>query len=159
MRGPVAGFESLLQPVVHSFLQVREEIEALAGSVAAEHVFSRPGGAASIAFHLRHIAGATDRLLTYARGGSLTPEQLATLKSEGAETGESIETIVAATVAQIERALEQVRATSLDELLTERRVGRAGLPSNTLGLLFHAAEHATRHAGQAITTAKILAGG
>jgi len=27
-----------------------------------------------------------------------------------------------------------------------------------LGLLFHAAEHATRHVGQAITTAKILAG-
>ena len=36
--------------------------------------------------------------------------------------------------------------------------GRAGLPTTTLGLLFHAAEHSTRHAGQAISTAKILAG-
>jgi len=27
-----------------------------------------------------------------------------------------------------------------------------------MGLLFHAAEHCTRHAGQAITTARILSG-
>jgi hypothetical protein len=27
-----------------------------------------------------------------------------------------------------------------------------------LGLLFHAAEHSTRHAGQLVTTAKIIAG-
>jgi uncharacterized damage-inducible protein DinB len=32
------------------------------------------------------------------------------------------------------------------------------LPSTTLGLLVHAAEHATRHMGQAITTARILGG-
>ena len=35
-------------------------------------------------------------------------------------------------------------------------VGRAGLPTTVLGLLFHAAEHSTRHAGQAITTALLL---
>jgi uncharacterized damage-inducible protein DinB len=44
-----------------------------------------------------------------------------------------------------------------DQLLDYRGVGRAQLPSNVLGLLFHAAEHSTRHAGQLITTAKILA--
>jgi len=52
-----------------------------------------------------------------------------------------------------------LRGTSRDLLLDERKVGRAGLPSTVLGLLFHAAEHSTRHVGQAITTAKILAGG
>jgi uncharacterized damage-inducible protein DinB len=60
--------------------------------------------------------------------------------------------------AQIERALEQLRATRSDELTAERRVGRAGLPTTVVGLLFHAAEHCTRHAGQAVTTARILAG-
>ena len=60
--------------------------------------------------------------------------------------------------ASIERALEQLRTTTRDDLLTARKVGRAGLPTTTLGLLFHAAEHSTRHAGQAISTAKILAG-
>jgi uncharacterized damage-inducible protein DinB len=59
--------------------------------------------------------------------------------------------------AAIDRALEQLRMTQPERLLDERRVGRAGLPSNMLGLLFHAAEHSTRHLGQAITTARMLA--
>jgi uncharacterized damage-inducible protein DinB len=41
-------------------------------------------------------------------------------------------------------------------LLEFRGVGRAQLPSNVLGLLFHAAEHASRHTGQVVTTAKIV---
>ena len=45
-----------------------------------------------------------------------------------------------------------------ESLLEPREVGRLRLPSTTLGLLFHAAEHATRHAGQALTTARILTG-
>ena len=158
MRGPVSGYEALLQPVVHAFLQVREELEALAPKVPQGQLFATPGGAASIAFHVRHIGGATDRLLTYARGEALTAEQFATLKAEGLDNGEPIEAMLAGTMAQIGRALEQVRRTGLDDLLTERKVGRAGHPTTTLGLLFHAAEHATRHSGQALTTAKILTG-
>jgi uncharacterized damage-inducible protein DinB len=60
---------------------------------------------------------------------------------------------------QIDRALDQVRGTTREQLLDFRGVGRARLPSNVLGLLFHAAEHSTRHTGQLITTAKILAAG
>jgi uncharacterized damage-inducible protein DinB len=55
----------------------------------------------------------------------------------------------------IDNAMDQLRATSRDSLLEECRVGRAGLPATVLGLLFHAAEHTTRHVGQAITTALI----
>ncbi len=158
MRGPVAGYEALLQPLVHSLLQVREDLEGLAARVPAGHVFARPGGAGSIAFHVRHIGGATDRLLTYARGESLTASQITALKAESQETTETLGEIVAGTLERLEHALMQIRQTTLDDLLTERKVGRAGLPSNTLGLLFHAAEHATRHAGQAMTTAKVLGG-
>jgi uncharacterized damage-inducible protein DinB len=58
----------------------------------------------------------------------------------------------------IDRALEQLRRTDTGALLVMRGVGRRQLPSTTLGLLFHAAEHSTRHVGQAITTARILRG-
>jgi uncharacterized damage-inducible protein DinB len=58
--------------------------------------------------------------------------------------------------ASIDRALQQLASTSKDSLLDERKLGRAGLPTNVLGLLFHAAEHCTRHVGQAITTARIV---
>ncbi len=160
LRGTVDGFEPLLMPVVHALLQVREDLVSLAARVPDEQVWNRPGGAASIGFHIRHTGGALDRLFTYARGESLTEAQKTFLRTEG-EPGsppEGIAALVAGASAVIDRALGQLRATSAADLLTARRVGRAGLPSTTLGLLFHAAEHSTRHAGQAITTAKILAG-
>ena len=56
----------------------------------------------------------------------------------------------------IERALNQVLTTRVETLDEPRSVGRAGLPSTVRGLLFHAAEHAQRHAGQIATTAKIV---
>jgi uncharacterized damage-inducible protein DinB len=67
--------------------------------------------------------------------------------------------VAAETLATLDRALGQVRATPVDTLLEPRQVGRAGLPSTVIGLLVHVAEHTTRHVGQAITTAAILRGG
>lgn len=159
-RGPVPGFSPLLMPVVHSLIQVKEDLERLVGIVPAEHLWQRPGGAASIAFHVSHTGGALDRLLTYARGESLTDAQRAAARAEGrpADPPATLGALVADVDAILERAFDQLRATNPDALLEERKVGRAGLPSNVLGLLFHAAEHCTRHVGQAITTAKILAG-
>jgi hypothetical protein len=159
-RGPVAGYEPMLMPVVHALLQVREDLGRLGARVAVEHVWARPGGAASIGFHVRHTGGALDRLFTYARGEMLSAEQRTALRGEedpgapAATVGELIDEVNRT----IDAALAQLRNTSVSTLLDERRVGRAGLPSTVLGLLFHAAEHSTRHAGQAITTARILAG-
>jgi uncharacterized damage-inducible protein DinB len=159
-RGPVAGFEPLLMPVAHAFLQAQEDVRALADRIRPDQAWERPGGAASIAFHIRHLGRATDRLLTYARGGALDDAQRAALRAEATdeEPRPSLQSMIDEAVAHLERALEQVKETARESLLEERKLGRAGLPTTTLGLLFHAAEHATRHAGQAITTAKILAG-
>lgn len=160
-RGAVPGFEPLLMPVVHALIQVREDLERLAATVPPSAVWQRPGGAASIGFHLRHTGGALDRLFTYARGESLSDAQRATAREEGVagDPPAALGAIVVDVKRTIDAALEQLRATPRDVLLEPRRVGRAGLPSTVLGLLFHAAEHSTRHVGQAITTAKILAGG
>ena len=155
-RGPVPGYEPLLMPVAHSLLQVREEIDLLTTGLTDEQLWMQPFPAASIGFHIRHIGGSTDRLLTYARGASLTPEQLAAAKREATEHPPR-EALLAEVHAALDRALEQVRTTPVGSLLEERKVGRAGLPSTTIGLLFHAAEHATRHAGQALTTARVVA--
>ncbi len=148
-------------PLVHTLLQVREDLDRLAASVPADHVWQRPGGAASIGFHVRHTGGALDRLFTYARGEALTDAQRAAAREESAsgDPPAALAAVVADVGRIIDRAMDQLRNTSRQALLEERRVGRAGLPSNVLGLLFHAAEHCTRHVGQAITTAKILAGG
>jgi hypothetical protein len=56
----------------------------------------------------------------------------------------------------VEGALAQVRATPREALLEPREVGRRRLPSTVVGLLHHAAEHATRHTAQAVTTAAVV---
>jgi hypothetical protein len=87
----------------------------------------------------------------------LSNEQRAALKSEG-EPGDppaKLPTLVDDVNRIIDVAMEQLRVTPRESLLEDRKVGRAGLPATVLGLLFHAAEHTTRHLGQAITTALI----
>ena len=159
-RGPVPGFDLLVMPVVHALIQAQEDLQRLVAMVPAEHVWQRPGGAASIAFHVSHTGGALDRLFTYARGEGLSDAQRAAARAEGkpGDTPATLPALVAEVNETIERAFDQLRGTKAESLLDERKVGRAGLPSNVLGLLFHAAEHCTRHVGQAISTAKILAG-
>jgi len=157
-RGPVAGYEPLLMPVVHALMQVREDLEGLVPLIPSKNVWLRPGGAASIGFHVRHAGGALDRLFTYARGELLTDAQRAALREEGApgDPPASLDSVVSDVGQIIDRALKQLADTPKESLLDERKLGRAGLPTTVLGLLFHAAEHSTRHVGQAITTAKIV---
>lgn len=157
-RGPVPGYPPLLMPVAHSLLQVKEELDALVATLTDASVWERPGGAASVGFHLRHLGGSTERLLTYARGEGLTASQIDAARREAAETV-PLAQLVSELHGALDRALAQVAATDQAQLLEERKVGRAGLPSNVLGLLFHVAEHATRHMGQAITTARIVGHG
>lgn len=159
MRGSIEGVDPVLMPVAHALVQVREELERMRPLVPFEHVWLRPGGAASIGFHVRHLAGALDRLFTYARGEQLSETQRMALKAEGnpGDPPATFPDLVGDATAHIDAAMHQLRHTSRERLFDFRGVGRAQLPSNVLGLLFHAAEHSTRHIGQLITTAKILA--
>jgi uncharacterized damage-inducible protein DinB len=159
MRGPIEGIDPLLMPVAHALLQARDELQRMSSEIPAEHVWLRPGGAASIGFHVRHLGAALDRLFTYARGERLSDAQKVAFRAE-AEPGNppaSLRDLVHEASAHIDRALDELRRTPSARLFEHRGVGRAQLPSNVLGLLFHAAEHSTRHTGQLITTAKILA--
>ena len=155
LRGPLPDYIDDLQPVAHSLLQVREELES-AAMLSPQHVWARPGGAASIGFHLKHLAGSLDRLLTYAAGKPLNAAQQEYLAKEEQQTNEQAQTLVLAAQSAIDRALMHVRTTPLCTLDDVREVGRSRLPSTVLGLLFHAAEHAQRHSAQIITTAKII---
>lgn len=155
LSGPLPGFDPVLMPAAHALVQAREDLVRAARDASAEELWQRPGGAAPAGYHLRHLAGTLDRLLTYARGEPLSDAQRRALAEEaasGAPAGE----LVAQACEAIDRALEQLRATPADTLLDGRKVGRAGLPATVLGLLFHAAEHTTRHVGQLITTLKVV---
>ena len=158
--GPIDGIDSFLQPAAHALVQAREDLDRATARISTAQLWARPNGVASLGYHLRHAAGSLDRLLTYARGQQLNERQLAELKSEvePAIPPQDAASLAVHLQAAIDAALAQLRATRRDELLEARAVGRAQLPSTVLGLLFHAAEHTTRHVGQAITTAKLIAG-
>jgi uncharacterized damage-inducible protein DinB len=157
LEGPLEGVDAYLMPVAHALVQVARDVERLA-DLSPEALWARPGDAASVGFHLKHVAGVLDRLSTYARGEALGDAQMAALHAEG-EPGDppaGAAELVRAAQTAVERALAQLRATPREALLEPRAVGRRQRPSNVLGLLHHAAEHATRHAGQAVTTAKLV---
>ena len=158
LRGPVPGFAAPLQPVAHSLLQVREELERALNGLSVEQLATRPGGAASVAYHVRHLLGSLDRLLSYAEGRALSDGQLSALRAEAHDGHFDAGTLLSLLRSQLDDALERVRGVAPESLTEARAVGRAALPSTVLGLLFHAAEHSTRHAGQAVTTAKIVRG-
>ena len=157
LRGPLAGFEPLLMPAAHALVQAREDIERVTGNLGDADLWRRPGAAASAGYHLQHVAGSLDRLLTYARGEGLSEVQRRSLAEEGTP-GASSSVLVALACDAIDRALKQLRQTPRDTLLDVCEVGRARLPATVLGLLFHAAEHTTRHVGQLITTLKVVRG-
>jgi uncharacterized damage-inducible protein DinB len=146
------------QPAAHAFVMSIEDCERAATGLSHGQLWQEPGDAASVGFHLRHLAGSTDRLLTYARGEALTPAQKAALVAEKtpADRQPDAAELLREWRAAVERALAQLAATPDTTLLDARAVGRAQLPSTVLGLLFHAAEHASRHTGQVVTTAKIV---
>jgi len=157
LRGPVPEVPPLLQPVAHALLQAVEEVRRVVSPLSPGQLWVRPGGVASVGFHVRHAAGSLDRLLTYARGEALSAEQRAFLAAE-AEPGsppEPAATLVSAFERQVGHALAQLRATRESTLLEARGVGRLQLPSTVVGLLVHAAEHTQRHVGQIVTTARI----
>lgn len=160
LRGPVEGIPALLQPAAHAFIQAQEDVEGAVAMLRPDEVWVEPGGAASVGFHVAHLAGATDRLLTYARGERLSDAQKKKLVAERPDPSArpTLEALLAEWRLAVADALTRLAATPEDSLLTPRFVGRAQLPSSVLGLTFHAAEHASRHAGQVVTTCKVLVG-
>jgi DinB superfamily len=124
LRGTLTHVDPAQRAVLHALELAKEDLEKWCGDVTDEELNARPGGVAPVAFHLRHIARSTDRLLTYAENRSLSPQQIAAMKQE--------------------------------RMSEPRVVGRQQMPTTVAGLVIHVGDHAQRHVGQAITTAKIV---
>src|SRR5215813_7898429 len=87
LRGTLTEVPAVQRAVLHALELAREDLEHWIEGLSDEELHSRPGGIAPVAFHLRHIARSADRLLTYAEGKQLTPEQIAAMKAEMEPTG------------------------------------------------------------------------
>ena len=140
---------------LHALQLANEDLHRWAGELSDGELNQRPFELASVAFHLRHIAGSLDRLLTYAEGHQLSSEQIAFLKSE-LETHSTRESLFEHLASALEQSAQRIRVLANSDLTEKREVGSKKLPTTLGGLLVHIADHTQRHVGQAVTTAKIV---
>ena len=156
-RGPVDGVPAVLQPVAHILLQVRESVGELVDGLSEDQWNQRPAGVASAAFHVRHMTGVIDRLFTYARGQSLSAEQLASIPVEGTQLAiADVPQILDALSKQVDAAVAELKTIDVATLGDFRGIGRKQLPSTVIGCLVHGAEHAMRHVGQLSVTVRVV---
>ena len=156
LRGEnVTGISAYLQPAAHALLQACEEINGLMKGFPEALLWKSVAGMATPGFHLKHIAGVLDRLLTYAEGKALNEDQLDYLKNEQS-AGKSLAELLAALNTNFEKTIKRFEQFSDADLKAGRGVGRQQLPSTVIGLCFHVAEHTMRHTGQLLVTVKML---
>ncbi|MBL8232426.1 MAG: DinB family protein [Bryobacterales bacterium] len=155
MSGSLTDVHPVPRALLHSFEQVLLDLRHWTEELSADQIWACPMGLGAIGFHLRHIAGSTDRLYTYARGEALTEGQLQAMRAEQ-EPGASCEELLRAIEAVFQRVGDEVRSIDPAMLTEAREVGRKKLPSNVTGLLIHIAEHNLRHVGEVIITSKVV---
>lgn len=144
-----------VRPAFFSFVQVREDLRLHTAGITVEQLWREVAGKHSLGFHMKHIAGSVDRLVTYLVGGQLSEAQLQFLGNERTADLdlEGLLQLVDEKLHEAERQLLQVKPETLFE---PRTVGRKALPTSVIGLLVHVCEHTQRHLGQAIVIAKLL---
>ena len=154
MRGIVPGIHPVIGHLLRAAEHIREDIERAISPLTIDQLRAMPHGMTSAGFHVRHLAGSTERLCTYLEGRQLTAEQLAAIKGEGrgsASAGELIEA-VRHSLARYEELVQTLTPEQFGEV---REIGRKRFQTTAISLAIHIAEHGQRHVGQAISAAKL----
>jgi uncharacterized damage-inducible protein DinB len=155
LRGTYTDVPAAGRAVLHALDLALDDLTKWTEGLTDDEVHAQPLGLTSVAFHLRHIARSTDRILSYGEGNQLTSDQLSALKAE-----QSGEEPLAALLSEVEvsfsNAADRIRVLATADLNTPRGVGRRQSPTSIGGALIHVADHTQRHTGQVVTTAKVL---
>jgi len=154
LRGPVPGVHPLTAPVLYAFQQAREDLRRFTEGLTQAQLWASPHGVGSVGFHIRHIAGSTDRLMSYLQNRELTAEQMQDLRDEEKPLRVDAEELLAVLDKALWKAEVVVRGIDPSTLTEPRMVGRKRLPTTVIGLLTHIAEHTQRHVGQGISACK-----
>ena len=157
LNGPIDGIPAVLQPAAHALLQTRVEARTYTQSFDESLLWKMPNSRANVGFHLQHIAGVIDRMLTYADQKALSQEQFDYLDQEGKPNSDiQLDDLLLHLETKIDEALQYLKKTDSENITSFRSVGRKKLPSTLIGVLFHAAEHSQRHIGQLLVTVSTL---
>lgn len=155
LRGTLTEQDAVRRAVLHALELAREDVERWSADLSDAELESQPLGLPSVGRQMRHLVRSLDRLLTYAEGRQLSPEQLQALKTE-ADASASRKALFAEFESRLSSAMQQVEAFRPESYGESRGVGRKMLPTTVAGLLVHCADHTQRHVGQMVTTAKVV---
>lgn len=155
LRGTLAEVPAVIRAVLHALELAREDVHRWCDPLTDDEVNARQSGLPSIAFQINHIAGSLDRMVTYAEGRELSPEQLHEVEGE-VDFVSPKEPLCRKLDAALERSRQRLLAFSGTDLEQSRAVGRKRLPSSIGGLIVHIADHTQRHVGQVVTTAQVI---
>jgi uncharacterized damage-inducible protein DinB len=154
LRGDLGELDPLRRGVVHALWLASEDVELWCRGLSASELEERPLGLPSVGFQMRHMVRSLDRLLTYAEGRQLDERQMVALQGEMVAGLDLFSEFADG----MKVAEGRVRGFSPSSYAEFRGVGRRLLPSTVGGLLVHCAEHTQRHAGQMVTTVKVVVG-
>jgi len=157
LRGTLTEVDAVRRQVLHTFELAEDDMEKWCAGLSDAEMNARPFGIAPVSFHLRHMVGTIDRLLTYLAGGQLSAEQMTTMRGElgaGGTTAEVMQ-LFKDGLADARRRVLLISPGSYEEA---RGVGRKMLPTTVGALMVHCADHTHRHVGQAVTTSKVVVG-
>jgi len=157
LRGSIESLDPLLSPILFAFQQAREDLAKWTANLTTEQIWATPHGFGSVGFHILHIAGSTERLMTYLEGRQLTEDQLSMIPKESIPRSIGRADLLEILHRSFENAERVVRSVDPATLADPREVGRKKLPTTVIGLLTHIAEHTQRHVGQAISASKWIA--
>lgn len=153
-RGPTPGLDPVIAHLLRASEHIREETELYLKALTVEQIWARPEMLNPVGFHAKHLAGSSRRLLTYLRGESLSPEQVAAIPGE--QYGEEDAATLMGTVNSVFDEYDAaVRALQPADFASLRHVGRSKLPVTAISLAIHIAEHGMRHVGQIVSAAKL----
>ena len=155
LQGTLKDVPAIPRAVLHALELARQDLQQWCGALTEEQLNAHAKDLPSAAFHIRHIARSSDRLLTYAEGNFLNDEQMESLRAELKEHSAPAELFTELENALV-KAAQRIRALDPAKFDEPRKVGRSELPTTLGGLLVHVADHTQRHVGQAITTAKFV---
>ncbi len=155
LREPAVTLDPLRHLLLCTLEQAREEIAAATFGFSDEQVWSRPFGLSPLGFHIRHIAGSIDRLLTYAEEREISEEQLAVLRVELSDI-QPLAALLSGLNGCLAESRHRIEALDAGALGDTRHIGRARIATPLGTLLAHIAEHTARHMGQIATTSKLL---
>jgi hypothetical protein len=155
MRGYLRDLDPIQAAVLYSFRHAQEDIAEWIRRIPEEDLWMRFGNLASAGFHVRHIAGSVDRLVTYATGLQLSEEQMTELKAESSSGGTLLQ-LLEHLDGTLKKASDTIRSLDPATYREIREIGRKRIPVPLGTLLVHIAEHTQRHVGELIMTVKVI---